>query len=307
MSPRRLATIATLTLVASMSALAGCGNSDSEPSARADTQAGGTASPSPTATTAPARKWTRGYPNSIAVLGHSGSTGENSDPDQPGVEVRENSWATGTNPEVNSVYLRILERNPAIEGHNLSYSEGGAGIDQVAAQADRLLANDPDTDLILIQVMDNDLTCPLDRAALSDFRAKLTAMLKKLAHGAPDARQFVVSQFGSVATYARSLTRDERASQGGTGPCDFMTPTGDIAPEKVRRLENAIHAYEGALEAACEKAPPCTYDGGAFGRIVDRREYYSSDLNHLSVEGHAKAAAVAWAALRRARVLPRTH
>jgi hypothetical protein len=307
MSPRRLAAIATLTLVASVSALAGCGDSDSEPTARADTRTGAAPTPNPTATTALARKWTRGYPNSIAVLGHSGSTGENSDPDQPGVEVRENSWATGTNPEVNSVYLRILERNPAIEGHNLSYSEAGAGIDQVAAQADRLLANDPDTDLILIQVMDNDLTCPLDRAALSDFRTKLTATLKKLARGAPSSSQFVVSQFGSVRTYARSLTRDERASQGGTGPCDFMTPTGDIAPEKVRRLENAIHAYEGALEAACNDVRPCTYDGGAFGRIVDRREYLSSDLNHLSVEGHANAAAVAWAAMRRARVLPRTH
>ena len=305
MSPRRLAVIATLTLVASVAALAGCGDSDSEPPAAAGEPAGATTTPSATATTAPARKWTRGYPNSIAVLGHSGSTGENSDPDQPGVEVRENSWATGTNPEVNSVYRRILARNPAIEGHNLSYSEGGAGIDQVAAQADRLLANDPDTDLILIQVMDNDLTCPLDRAALSDFQAKLTAMLKKLAHGAPNSSQFVVSQFGSVRTYARSLTRDERASQGGTGPCDFMTPSGDIVPEKVRRLESAIHAYEGALQAACERVHECTYDGGAFGRIVDRREYVSSDLNHFSVEGHAKAAAVAWAAMRRAHVLPR--
>jgi hypothetical protein len=302
MSARQLGAIATLTLVAGVSALAGCGDSDSEPTVRADTRTG--AAPTPSAT-AFARRWTRGYPNSIAVLGHSGSTGENSDPDQPGVEIRANSWATGTNPEVNSVYLRILERNPAIEGHNLSYSEAGAGIDQVAAQADRLLASDPDTELILIQVMDNDLTCPIDRAALSDFRTKLTATLKKLARGAPGSSQFVVSQFGSVPTYAKSLTRDERASQGGTGPCDFMTPTGDIAPDKVRRLENAIHAYEGALEAACEKVRACTYDGGAFGRIVDQHEYLSSDLNHLSVEGHAKAAAVAWQALRRTHVLPR--
>jgi hypothetical protein len=302
MSIRRLSGIAMLALVASVATLAGCGDSDSEPAARADAAAtAAEATPTP----APARRWTRGYPNSIAVLGHSGSTGENSDPDQPGVEVRENSWATGSNPEVDSVYLRILERNPAIEGHNLSYSEASAGIDQVAAQADRLLAHEPNTDLILVQVMDNDLTCPLDRAALSDFHAKLTATLEKLARGAPSSSQFVVSQFGSVRTYARSLTREERASQGGTGPCDFMTPAGEIAPTKATRLETAIHAYEGALEAACEEVRQCTYDGGAFGRIVDRREYLSNDLNHLSVEGHAKAAAVAWAAMQRTHVLPR--
>ena len=303
MSLRQLAAIAMLTLVGSTAAIAGCGDSDSEPAARADAPASATATP----TAAPARAWSRGYPSSIAVLGHSGSTGENSDPDQPGVEVRENSWATGNNPQVNSAYLRILEHNPAIEGHNLSYSEAGAGIDQVAAQADRLLANDPDTDLVLIQVMDTDLTCPLDLPALGDFRAKLTATMRKLAHGAPNSSVFVVSQFGSVPTYARSLTREERASQGGTGPCDFMTPTGDIAHKKVRRLERAIHAYEGALQAACEQVRQCTYDGGAFGRIVDRREYFSNDLNHLSIEGHAKAAAVAWDAMRRARVLPRAR
>ena len=299
MTSRRLSAIATLTLVASAAALAACGDSASEPSASTD------ASPSTSrATPMPARTWTRGYPNSIAVLGHSGSTGENSDPDQPGVEVRENSWATGTNPKVDSLYVRILEHNPAIEGHAVGYSEGGASIVKVATQADRLLEDDPKADLIVIQVMDNDMTCPVDRAALSDFRTQLTATLTKLGQGAPTSSQFVVSQFGSVPTYARSLTRQERASQSGTGPCDFMTPTGTIAPKKVAQLENAIHAYEEALKAACDKVPQCTYDGGAFGRIVDRREYTSSDLNHFSIKGHTKAAAVAWAAMRRTHLLP---
>jgi hypothetical protein len=306
MSLPRLATIAMLTLVATAAALAGCGDSDSQPSARSDAPASA-ADATPTASAAPARKWTRGYPNSIAVIGHSGSTGENSDPDQPGVEVRENSWATGTNPDVNSVYLRILARNPAIEGHNLSYSEGGASIGMVAAQADRLLANDPHTHLILIQVMDNDMTCPLDRAALSDFRTQLTATLRKLARGAPNASQFVVSQFGSVPTSAKAFSRRERALWGGTapGPCAPATPTGRVVPKKVARLEKAIHAYEATLEAACNKVRQCTYDGGALGRIVDRREHFSSDLSHLSVNGHAKAAAVTWTAMHRTHVLPR--
>jgi hypothetical protein len=310
MSLPRLPAIAMLTLVGSVAALAGCGDSDSERTARADapaSAAGATTTRIPAAAPAPARKWTRGYPSSIAVLGHSGSTGENSDPDQPGVEVRENSWATGSNPKVHSLYLRILERNPAIKGHNTSYSEGGASIVEVAAQADRLLETNPKPDLIVIQVMDSDMTCPVERAMLSDFRTRLTATLRKLGRGAPNSSQFVVSQFGSVPTGLKTLSRDERASQGGTGPCDPLTPTGTVVPLKVTRLEKAIHAYEGALEAACKKVRQCTYDGGAFGRIVDRREYVSSDLNHFSIKGHAKAAAVAWAAMRRAHALPRTR
>ena len=281
-------------------ALAGCGDSAGGPETRA------TPSPTTARSTAPAASgWNRGYPNSIAVLGHSGSTGANSDPTRPGRDVRENSWATGINPEVRSVYGRILAHNPAIKGHNLSYSQGGAGITMVAAQADRLLATDPDTALILIQVMDNDLTCPLDRSALGRFQQQLHDVLNRLAGTTSTTRLFVVSQIGSVRTYADALTRAERAAQGGTGPCDFMTPSGDIDAAKVRRLEHAIHAYEAALEVACKRVPRCTYDQGDFGRIADRHANLSDDLNHFNVAGHAELAAVAWATLQRTGVLPR--
>ena len=199
---RRLVALASSAAVlAGAAALAGCGGSDSEPTGRTNAATGAPgATSTPTAAPAPAREWTRGYPNSITVLGHSGSTGESSDPDQPGVEVRENSWATGTNPEVDSLYLRILKHNPAIKGHNTSYSEGGATIDEVAGQAARLLEADPIPDLIVIQVMDNDLTCPLERAALSDFRTQLAATMQLLARGAPNSSHSVVSQFGSAPT-----------------------------------------------------------------------------------------------------------
>jgi hypothetical protein len=298
MTVRRLSAIATLTLVASAAALAGCGGSGPEPATKGAGAAVST--PAPTA-----HEWTHGYPDSIAVLGHSGSTGENSDPKQPGLEVRENSWATGTSPQVNSLYLRILKHNPAITDHNLGLSEGGADIQRVAAQADRLLDEEGGADLVVIQVMDNDMTCPVEPDALATFRGQLTAMVKKLARRMPSSREFVVSQFGSVPTGVKALTRDELASQGGTGPCDPATPSGAIKPKKIARLEKAIHAYEGALATACKKVRQCTYDGGAFGRIIDRREYVSDDLNHFSLTGHAKAAAVAWAALRRANVLPK--
>jgi hypothetical protein len=55
----------------------------------------GTGSP-PTASAAaqPSSK----YPNAIAVLGHSGATGFDSDPAHPGEDTTANSWATGDNP-----------------------------------------------------------------------------------------------------------------------------------------------------------------------------------------------------------------
>lgn len=306
MTSQQLLTVVTLTLVAGAAAMAGCGGSDDpEP---ASTRPAATTPATMTNTQGaetPARRWKRGYPNSIAVLGHSGSTGEGSDPDQPGVEIRENSWVTGTNPKVRSLYARILERNPAIDGNAFNFAQGGANIDAVAAQADAALTNDPVPELILIQVMDSDMTCPVDRSALRLFRTKLRAVVRKIEREAPFSGIFMMGQFGSVPTYARSLTREERAAQGATGPCEFMSPRGDIVEKEVARLEKAIHAYEGVLERECERVRRCTWDEGAFGNAVDRREYTTPDLNHFSVEGHAKGAALAWQAMRKLGVLPR--
>lgn len=67
-----------------------------------------------------------------------------------------------------------------------------------------------------------------------------------------------------------------------------------------------IHRYEAAVATACKAVASCRYDGGAFGRAVDRPEYISTDLFHFSLAGNAKAAAVAWAALKRVGIIPST-
>jgi hypothetical protein len=301
----RAPSAAVTLVVMAATALLGCGGSDSKPAAK-PASATATASAASASETARAGTWTHGYPSSIAVLGHSGATGESSDPDQPGVEVRKNSWATGSNPKVDSVYSRILERNPEIKGNNLNLAQGGATVDELMGQAEELVATEPASDLIVVQIMDNDLVCPASSTALSDFQSKLTSSLKTLSQGLPDATIFVVSQFGSVPSYAKALNRGEAASIGGVGPCDFALPHGRLVPANVDRLEKAIHAYEAQLESACKQVQRCTYDDGAFGRTVDKREYTSlTDLNHMSISGHAKAAAVAWTAMKRAHVLPR--
>ena len=115
------------------------------------------------ASSAPSADSYVGYPSSIVVLAHSGATGENSDPSRPGVEVRANSWATGTNPAINSVYLRILAKNAGIKGHNVNLAQGGATVHDLVRQAQAAVALEPKPDLVLIQIMDNDLVCPARR------------------------------------------------------------------------------------------------------------------------------------------------
>ena len=76
-------------------------------------------------------------PVGVIAIGHSGLTGENSDPDRPFQRALENSWATGTNPEVNSVYLRLIEVRPETEGHVANTADGGAVAAKLASQASR--------------------------------------------------------------------------------------------------------------------------------------------------------------------------
>ena len=86
---------------------------------------GATTSPPTPVAAAPSSK----YPNAIAVLGHSGATGYDSDPKRPRVDAEENSWATGDNPAVDSIYLRLLALNPAVRGHNTNLAVDGTGVD----------------------------------------------------------------------------------------------------------------------------------------------------------------------------------
>ena len=246
-----------------------------------------------------------GYPNSIVVLAHSGATGENSDPRRPGIEVRANSWATGTNPAVNSVYLRILAKNPGIKGHNVNLARSSATVHDLVRLAQRAVALEPKPELILIQIMDADMVCPAKARDYAAFRSTFVSALKLLAQGAPESSIFVVSQFGSPSNW-RMLSPAERKRIGGTGPCAFLDPQGGLVPKELARLEKIIHGYEAQLETGCKLLARCRYDGGALGRIVDKRAYWSSDLNHFSIKGHAKAAAVAWAAMKRAGLVPRS-
>jgi hypothetical protein len=285
--------------------LTGCGAHRGAASAPTATTAAVASTPAATPAVAPLASATPGYPSSMVVLGHSNATGEDSDPAQPHVVVRANSWATGTNPAVNSVYLRILAKNPAIKGHNFNLAQPSATVEALLLQARQAVTLKPKPSLFLVQIMDADMVCPATHGDYATFRSKLITALGVLARGAPHSRIFVVSQWGSPATAWKALRPAQRQQFGGTGPCAFIDPRGRLVPRELARLQAIVHGYEAQLAAGCKRVPRCTYDGGAFGRMVEKNEDISEDLNHFSVKGAAAAAAVAWAAMKQRGVIPR--
>jgi hypothetical protein len=245
------------------------------------------------------------YPDSIAVIGHSFATGEGVS--GPRAFRIRNSWITGDVPAIQSLYSRILARNPAIRGNKFNLAINGADVASMLLQARKAITLKPAPELVVVVSMDNDITC--DATSHRPFQVAFTRVLEVLATGLPDGRIFVTSQFGSTASYITSLTLKQRVNQRArisatSGPCAYLDARGAAIPKGVAYIEGVIHRYEAAVATACKAVATCRSDGGALGRVVYRPEHVSWDLIHLAAPGQAKSAAVAWAALKGVGIIP---
>jgi len=242
-----------------------------------------------------------GYPNAIAAIGHSSVTGYNSDPADLSRDARENSWATGTNPEVNSLYARVLARNPAVKDHNRNAAEDGSNVYDLRGQIDALLASDPKPDLVLVTSVDNDIRCDgTDPQNYDTFGAELADALRALTDGAPQARIFLVSQWATVQAYTDAIKNDPvwREDQAGDGPCDLFDVTRAPQPDRIAYLQDIVDHYHAQLAASCAQIPACRYDQGAMQRMTVVPADLTPDGSHLSVQGQRKHAELTWAALQ---------
>jgi len=119
----------------------------------------------------------------------------------------------------------------------------------------------------------------------------------------PSSRFFILTQGSTPHHDAQIYSAQERAGFGGTGPCDFLDPQGNIVPTKLKRLETVITRYEAELTAACAQIDRCYTDQSGAGWTVKRSDL-SDDLNHLNLKGQARWAEHIWQLLKNARLAP---
>lgn len=116
----------------------------------------------------------------LIALGHSALTGYKSLPASDR-DTRENSWVTGTNPAVDSLYLRLIKLEPSVEGHVANDGIDGSTADALLSEAQSGLTLVPHPQLVIIQTIDNDIRCdgtgPCD---LIDPRGRLWPTVAKL-------------------------------------------------------------------------------------------------------------------------------
>lgn len=242
------------------------------------------------------------HPRGVIAFGHSSLTGLSADADRPQENSPQSSWATGTSPAVNSVYLRLVRLRPETLGSVANTAQNGATSSTLPVQAKAALDQVPFPALAIVQTIDNDIRCDgSDEAHLPEFRASVRAAIDLVHTASPKTTILVVSNFGSPAGYAKALAADPIAVAGfaGSDPCSPFTGDGKINAKGVTTLTAIIDKYEAEQVRACEGIALCHSDDGALGGFTERVDLLASDRQHLLASGHAELAALIWPTVQR--------
>jgi lysophospholipase L1-like esterase len=201
---------------------------------------------------------------------------------------------------VDSIYQRLAQQHPAMRGHNYNFAVNGSTVDNIEFQLQKLLREaDPLPDVVIVQTIDNDMRCDgTDPENYAVFGSTLDWMLRLIQKKVPGAALFLVSQWATVETWATWASRhpEQVADNSGNGPCDVFTSDGTVRQARVRSMQSIVDGYWAQVEKVCAALPDCYTDGAAMQAMTVTDRDVAADLNHLSITGHAKMAAIAWKA-----------
>jgi hypothetical protein len=247
---------------------------------------------------------TAAYPTAMVVLGADTAAGFGSDPSHPFSNAKANSWASGTNPAVKSVYSRLVVRAGATRVHSANLAEhGDAGteLDALAHQVRTAVAMRRKPELAVIQVLERSIKCDGTETDFAAYGERFGAALDALAAGLPKVKIVVLGQWGSLTSYVRalrSLPANDKLKHAGKKPCQLVdAASAGVTPERIAYVSRIVKGREEQLRAACARIARCRYDGGAADRVAVSTADVSTWQWTPSIRGQAKIAAAAWAAM----------
>jgi hypothetical protein len=235
----------------------------------------------------------------IIALGHSGLTGENSDPQSPGVAALQNSWATGTNPALDSIYQRLAAVDPTARGHDVNAAVGGAMAATLVGQATKALRVEPNPRLVIIEIIGTDIRCDgSDNKNYPVFGRQVKAALDLIVRKAPHTTILLMSQPGQPLQVGRAIigTAGVRA-WSGSDICSPFDPNLRLDTKHITTLTGIIEGYESELAKVCATVPECHTDNGRATHFQVRSSYYNYsnfDWHHFNVTGLSALARFMW-------------
>ncbi|MEV6371654.1 SGNH/GDSL hydrolase family protein [Micromonospora musae] len=258
-------------------------------------EGGGEAGPRPT----------RGTPQpggsgGIAALGDSISTGFGSCLLLTSCE--RNSFSTGDGLRVQSVYRRLLDRDPDLRGRAYNYARPGARASALEEQAGAAVRDRVDHVTVLIGANDACRADIDDMTPVRQFRTEVDRGLRALRAGRPKARVLVASipDLYRLWEVGHTNSRALRAWRHGVCPALLAEAASDAPADRARRaaFRARISAYNTQLAAACRAyGSRCRYDGGAVHRVRFTLDLVNPlDSFHPNAAGQSRLADVTWKA-----------
>src|SRR5215471_1605957 len=290
----RLRVYAVLAVCLAVLTAASCGSSYGPASAAANT-----APASPPGGTTSASHPLRG----IIALGHSALTGENSDPQSLGMPAPQNSWATGTNPAVDSIYQRLAAVDPATRGHAVNEAAGGAPAATLVGQAAQALGVVPNPRLVIIEIIGTDIRCDgSDSSNYPVFGRQVKAALDLITKQAPNATILLMSWPASLLQASQAITGTPAVQIAqANSASDMCNPFGpNLKPDRkhIATWTGIIEGYEAEQAKVCATVPQCHTDNGQATLFQVRTSYYNYtddwDYQHYNVAGLAALAGFMW-------------
>jgi len=238
------------------------------------------------------------YPDSMAATGASATRAAGTCERATG-GCPENSWATGTNAEVNSIYLRIRALHPEITGNVYNDAVGGEAMSDLADQFEVVIGQR--VQFVIVDMGGNDVCAPEERqvTTVASFRADFEAAMSRLLAARP-ATRIAVASISNLYRLWEILHTNRAATDSwtrhGTCPSMLANPTSRSREDEERRIRVREREVElnGVLATVCARHANCEYDRGtAFEHRFEAGDV-GRDWFHPSLAGQATAAAVEW-------------
>ena len=210
------------------------------------------------------------------------------------------SWSTGTNPSVNSHYLRLLALTPKIRGKNYNDARSGAKMGELASQMNTAVSQK--VGYVTVEMGGNDVCASSESAmtSVATYRSQFQTAMNRITTGLPSVKVFVASVPNIHHLWV--LYHDDLAAQiawATFGVCQTMmaNPTSTAATDVARRARvlQRVVDYNTALAEVCAQYRQCRFDGNAaFEAEFTKADVLHFDYFHPSLSGQAKLSAGTW-------------
>ncbi|MEV7010846.1 GDSL-type esterase/lipase family protein [Streptosporangium sp. NPDC051022] len=180
-----------------------------------------------------------------------------------------NSWSAGEDPAVQSHYMRLLDLDEGVVGHNVNLAVPGATSAALAGQVAEAVELGADYVTVLVGAQDACASEERRMTPVAVYEKRVAEALTRFRAGRPDGRVFVASipdikrlwRVGKDNLVARGFW-----AVGRICPTMLASPTSTERADQARRdrVRARVVGYNAALARVCAAyGPACRFDGNA--------------------------------------------